>query len=157
MSLNRLFITAFAIGCCAVALAAESMPRASSAEIERATARIQGIYYDKAKKARTPSDRAELARGIFSKKDSTEVPADRYAPLAVTFNLASRGDDASVLLGIAAGLKASFSVDSSAALADKLVGITGPLNAAMCPANAARINALVSEGLKKRNSLWSAT
>ena len=147
MLLNRLFIAAIAIGSCAVALAAEPMPRPSSAEIERATAQIQGIYDDKAKKARTPSDRAELAREIFSKKDSTEVPAERYALLTVAFNLASRGDDASLLLGIADGLKASFNVDSSAALADKLAGITGPVNAATWPATAARINALINEAL----------
>jgi hypothetical protein len=149
MSLNRLFIAALAIGWCAVALAAEPMPRPSAAEIERATAQIQGIYDDKAKKARTPSDRAELAREIFSKKDSTEVPAERYALLTVAFNLASRGDDASLLLGIADGLKASFNVDSTAALADKLAGITGPVNPATWPATAARINALINEALTK--------
>jgi hypothetical protein len=147
MSLNRLFIAALAIGWCAVALAAEPMPRPSAAEIERATAQIQGIYDDKAKKARTPSDRAELAREIFSKKDSTEVPAERYALLTVAFNLASRGDDASLLLGIADGLKASFNVESTAALADKLAGITGPVNPATWPATAARINALINESL----------
>ena len=149
MSSTRLLLATFVLGLLAAASVAEPMPRPSAAEIERATAQIQGIYDDKAKKARTPSDRAELAREIFSKKDSTEVPAERYALLTVAFNLASRGDDASLLVGIADGLNASFNVDSSAALADKLPGITGPVNPASWPSTTARINALISEALNK--------
>lgn len=149
MSLIKLLLATFLLGFLAAASVAEPMPRPSAAEIERATVQIQGIYDDKAKKARTPSDRAELAREIFSKKDSTEVPAERYALLTVAFNLASRGDDASLLVGIADGLNASFNVDSSAALADKLPGITGPVNPATWPSTAGRINALINEALTK--------
>jgi hypothetical protein len=149
MSLIRLGAAAVVLGWFAAATAADPIQPPPQAEIERATAQIQGIYDDKAKKARTPAERAELSREIFSKKDSTEAPAERYALLTVAFNLASRGDDASLLLGIADGLKASFNVESTAALANKLAGITGPVNPATWPATAARITALINEALTK--------
>ena len=147
MSLIRLGAAAVVLGWFAAATAADPMQPPPQAEIERATAEIQRIYDDKAKKARTPAERTELSREIFSKKDSTEVPAERYALLTVAFNMASRGDDATLLITIADNLKKSFDVDNTAVLADKLPGITGPVNPASWPSTAARINALINEAI----------
>jgi hypothetical protein len=141
-----LSIILVAIGCVLGTTPARSQDNPhlpSAAEIDRATSQLQGIYEEKSRRAKTPGERAELAQDIFSKKAATTSAAEQYALLNVAFNLASRGDDAGLLLRIADDLSESFGVDNARILADRLGDITGPVSAASWPSTAARITELI--------------
>ncbi len=131
-------------GCIRPAVAADPVPVPAAVDIEAAMAAVKGIYADKAEKARTPTDRAALAREVFGNRESTANPAERYAVEMTAMNLATRSDDPLLLLTICDDLAGAFQIDRVALFAERVGQTTGPLNPALWPKLLEKMNAMVS-------------
>jgi len=144
----RWLLLAFAwatfVGSIRLAAAADPAPVPAAAEIEAAMAAVKGIYADKADKARTPADRAALAREIFGNRASTAHPAERYAVEMTAMNLATKSDDPLLLLTICDDLAGAFKVDRVALFVERVGQTTGPLNPASWPKLLEKMNAMAA-------------
>lgn len=113
--------------------AAEPVDPPAGAELEVAMRSVMGIYADKVAKARTPADRAAVAREVFGNRDATSNAAERYAIVMAALNLATKSDDPLLLLTICDDLAASFKVDRIRLFIDRVGETAGALNSATWP------------------------
>lgn len=113
--------------------AAERVPAPVGAELDSAMQAVKAIYADKATKAKTPPERAALAREVFGHRDAASTQAERYAIVMAALNLATKGDDPLLLMTISDDLAATFTVDKIDLFVDRVGDTAGPVPAASWP------------------------
>jgi len=127
---------------------AEPLPVPSGADLESAMATIKSIYKERADKARSPADRAALARDIFGNRESTATVAERYAVEMTALNIATKGDDPALLMSICDGLAADFGADPIALFTERVDETSGPVNPASWPKLLEKMNAMAARCLE---------
>ncbi|MEI6239029.1 MAG: hypothetical protein WCR51_01435 [Planctomycetia bacterium] len=115
------------------ATAADQVPPPAGAELDAAMESVKAIYADKASKAKTPSERAALAREVFGHRDAASTQAERYAIVMAALNIATKSDDALLLMTICDDLAATFTVDRIRLFVDRVDDTTGPVSQAAWP------------------------
>lgn len=145
---NRVLLAVMAAALSLGMASAEPLPVPSGAELESAMATVKSIYKEKADKARSPADRAALARDIFGNRESTSSVAERYAVEMTALNIATKGDDPLLLMSICDGLAADFGADQITLFTEHVGETIGPVNPASWPKLLEKMNAMASRCLE---------
>ena len=145
---NRVLLAVMAATLSLGMASAEPLPVPSGAELESAMATIKSIYKEKADKARSPADRAALARDIFGNRESTASVAERYAVEMTALNVATKGDDPLLLMFICDGLAQDFGADRTALFTERVGETSGPVNPASWPKLLEKMNAMATRCLE---------
>jgi hypothetical protein len=146
LTISRLVLgILIAISCIAATTScADPVPPPKGTELEAAVAAVKAIYKDKADKARTPAERTALARDIFGNREATANLAERYAVEFTALNLATKGDDAMLLMNICDELATSFEVDRIALFTQRVGETSGPVNPTTWPKLSEKMNGMLN-------------
>jgi hypothetical protein len=136
-----------AVGLHTTVFADDLAPVPAASELEAAMAAVKAIYADKAEKARTPAERAALAREIFGNREATANLAERYAVEATALNLATKSDDPLLLMSICDDMAGMFRVDHVAMFVGRVGQTTGPLDPAAWLKLSEKMNAMAAQCL----------
>lgn len=145
---SRMLLAAIATAISLGITSAEPLPVPSGADLESAMATIKSIYKEKADKARSPADRAALARDIFGNRESTAAVAERYAVEMTALNIATKGDDPLLLMSICDGLAQDFGADRIALFTERVGETSGPVDPASWPKLLEKMNAMAARCLE---------
>lgn len=126
----------------------EPAPPPMGGELDAAMQSVKAIYADKAAKAKTPSERAALAREVFGNRDAASTQAERYAIVMAALNLATKGDDPLLLMTVGDDLAAAFTVDKIDLFVDRVGDTTGPVPSASWPKLKERLDAMANACLE---------
>jgi len=97
------------------------------AELSSAMQSVKAIYEEKVAKAKTPPERASLARDVFGNRDATSTMAERYAIVMTALNLAAKSDDPLLLITICEDLAETFKGDPIRLFVSRVGDTTGPV------------------------------
>lgn len=89
-------------------------------EIQAVRETIDAIYRTPLAEAKTPKQRAALARTILGDSSATKNPAERYVMLGLAVTAATEGDDAMLLLSLCETMATEFGLDRTSLLAERL-------------------------------------
>ncbi len=123
--------------------AVDGLPNAPS--LKSSVAAVEHIYQQKIEAARTPAARVSLAQEIFANRSVASTPAERYGILVAALNVATKGNDPSLLFSIVDDLATEFEIDRISLFTERIDQTTGPIDTAKWPSCLHEMTAMVSE------------